>query len=121
MKTFFISASLCVALAAAAQPQPAPPSRTLLKLSPQHFIVNTLQVGVERFNTAFSGSWNYSLGIRNQGNDVWPGIHVAGVDGNLQYRRYFKPMLPAENSRKETKLPSPKRRGVDRITSAKAD
>jgi len=92
MKTIFLSVSLVLALTLSAQEQNALPSRTLLKFSPQHFFVNTLMVGTEHFNSTLSGSWNFSVGVRNQGNNNSFGPNILGADVNVQYRRYVRPM-----------------------------
>lgn len=94
---FFFSALL---LAQNAAPLP---SRTLFKVSPQHFIASTLQVGIEHFNTDFSKSWNFSIGLRNQGNNQNTyNDEVRGGELDLQYRRYVRPFQTFTSRRNRT-------------------
>jgi len=98
MKTRFVSLALLVsAMAVAQSPAPPLPSRTLLKLSPQHFVASTLQIVVEQFNPDFSRSWNVSIGVRYQENNrgqgrEHQGEYIQGADVNIQYRFYVRPI-----------------------------
>jgi hypothetical protein len=67
-------------------------SRSLIKLSPQHFGVNTLQVGTERFNASFTKSWSIAIGFRNQGGNNDYDRKIRGGDLDLQFRKYVRPM-----------------------------
>ena len=72
-----------------AQDKPIPP-RTIFKVSPQHFIVGNLQLGLERFNSTYSKSFSFSVGIISQGAGV--GDRTRGIETDLQYRKYIKPV-----------------------------
>jgi len=94
MKLYVALAALVVATTLPAQEQKTLPSRTLLKLSPQHFIVSTLQIGTERFSRDFSRSWNLAVGVRNQGGSRSYSMQVRGAEIDFQYRKYVRPMQP---------------------------
>ncbi len=76
-----------------AQENPLIP-RTVFKVSPQHFIESTLQLGVERFNATYSKSISVSVGLTGQGtgNDS-----KRGLGGDVQYRKYLKPVAERTN------------------------
>jgi hypothetical protein len=64
--------------------------KTLLKLYPQAFFVNTFQLGIETFNPAYSRSFNLDVGLRTR-NENWDSQY-AGFYGDIAYRKYFVPM-----------------------------
>ena len=63
--------------------------RAVLKISPFHFVVNTLELGVEAFNPSYSRSFNFSVGFRTGSNDYYDG---NGASLELGYRKYAAPM-----------------------------
>lgn len=71
-----------------------PLSRTIFKLSPQHFIDNSLKVGVERFNTDHSGSFAIFLTGRLENNreSLYELQGYSGAAGEVQFRKYISPM-----------------------------
>lgn len=92
-----LSAMLC------AQDASPLPSKMLIKVSPQHFIASTLQVGIEHFNTDFSKSWNFSIGLRNQGNNQNSySDEVRGGEIDLQFRRYVRPLQQFSSRKNRT-------------------
>ena len=65
--------------------------RTILKTSPQHFVINALKLGVERFNASHTKSLAVFITARIQGDDnEFDGYN--GLAGELQYRKYISPM-----------------------------
>lgn len=94
MKQVFIISCFLIASAALAQDAKPLPSRTLIKLSPQHFIANTLQIGTEHFNRDFSKSVNFTFGIRNQGGNDMYDRKIRGGDFDFQFRKYVRPLQP---------------------------
>jgi hypothetical protein len=68
-------------------------SRTIAKLSPQHFIDNSLKAGIERFNKTHSGSIAFFITgrIENEENNFDIDGH-SGIAGELQFRKYISPM-----------------------------
>ncbi len=64
--------------------------KTLLKLYPQAFFVNTFQLGIETFNPTYSRSFNLDLGLRTR-NENWDSWY-SGFYGDIAYRKYFVPM-----------------------------
>lgn len=69
-------------------------SRTIFKLSPQHFIHNSLKAGIERFNPAHSGSFAIFLtGRLEDTRQSWYGREgYSGLAGEVQFRKYISPM-----------------------------
>ena len=63
--------------------------RTLLKISPFQFALQTFELGIEKFNSNYSKSFNLSGGVRT-GSDATDN----GIGGNLElaYRKYPAPM-----------------------------
>ena len=72
-------------------------SRTILKLSPQHFIDNSLKAGIERFNAKHTGSASLFITAMID-NTQYTGFYYGsesgydGLAGELQFRKYFSPM-----------------------------
>lgn len=64
--------------------------RAIFKVSPQHFMVGNLQLGLERLNSTYSKSFSFSVGIISQGAGV--GDRTRGIETDLQYRKYIKPV-----------------------------
>ena len=78
---------------ASAQDEPAL-SRTVFKLSPQHFIHNSLKAGIERFNADHSGSFALFITGRLENNReyIYDREGYNGVAGEVQFRKYISPM-----------------------------
>jgi hypothetical protein len=104
MKTKCVLFAMAMATTLAAQEQKTLSSRTVFKLSPQHFFVSTLQIGTERFNHDFTRSWNVSVGVRSQGSDRTHSTVIRGAEVDLQYRRYVRPMQPYTSRKNRTYL-----------------
>lgn len=86
---------VCMTTATYAQDlESAPLSRTILKLSPQHFVHNSLKAGVERFNKDHSGSFALFLTGRmeNSNERMYESEGYNGLGGELQFRKYVRPM-----------------------------
>jgi hypothetical protein len=83
-----------VALGWAAIGQETPtPSRSVFKISPQHFTQNQLKIGLERFNRSYSRSFSFFLmGVydRYENGNYTQGYNGLGTE--LQYRKYIVPM-----------------------------
>jgi hypothetical protein len=77
---------------ASAQDQDPVIPRTILKNSPQHFGINSIKVGVERFNSTHTKSLSIFITARaeNFGQNNVEGYN--GLAGELQYRKYINPM-----------------------------
>lgn len=101
MKEIIFPAILSMCMAGAyAQETDAPLSRTIFKLSPQHFTQNSLKAGVERFNQTHSGSVAFFLaGMMENKEQGFYGIGYDGVAGELQLRRYVSPMKTLTSKR----------------------
>jgi len=71
-----------------------PLSRSVFKMSPQHFTQNALKAGLERFNKTHSASLSLFVTARLDNNentaDNWEGYD--GLAGELQIRKYISPM-----------------------------
>jgi hypothetical protein len=63
--------------------------RNLIKLSPLQLFTNTLEIGVESFNSSFSKSFQASVGFRSGGLEY---NKSKGVSLELAYRKYVLPM-----------------------------
>lgn len=63
--------------------------RSVIKISPFQFALNTLELGIETFNPTYSKSFNFSLGLRTGSNVYNDG---SGVNLELGYRKYAAPM-----------------------------
>jgi len=76
-----------------AQDDPPTISRTIFKLSPQHFIHSSLKAGIERFNQTHSGSFAFFVTgrIENEEN-VYNLNGYNGLAGEIQFRKYISPM-----------------------------
>ncbi|MGC1243839.1 MAG: hypothetical protein WA874_19755 [Chryseosolibacter sp.] len=86
-------AGLCISTSMAIAQESEPLSRTIFKLSPQHFIHNSLKAGVERFNQNHTGSVAVFLTGRlesKQESAFDDGYN--GLAGELQFRKYISPM-----------------------------
>lgn len=72
------------------------PSRSLFKLSPQHFTQNALKIGIERFNRNFTKSVAFyltgMLGDNTSNNDYYNTYGYNGLSGEFQFRKYIRPM-----------------------------
>ncbi len=78
-------------------------SPTLFKISPQHFGVNTLQIGTEHFNSTLSKSLAIDLGIRHHGQFLnTEDLVERGVDVGFQYRTYVRALRYFVTTRKRT-------------------
>jgi hypothetical protein len=77
-----------------AQNSAEPLSRTVFKLSPQHFTHNALKVGIERFNPTHSGSISLlvTATLDNNEEDPFDREGYNGLAGELQFRKYISPM-----------------------------
>lgn len=92
----------CLSAAVADAQEPETISRTIFKLSPQHFTENSLKGGVEHFNKKHSASLIVLITGRMEKNEY--SIHGDGYDGlagELQLRRYISPMkaIVAKNNK----------------------
>lgn len=68
-------------------------SRTILKLSPQHFTDNSLKVGVERFSKTYSTSIALFATAKIHSNEYgFDDNGHNGLAGELQVRKYVSPM-----------------------------
>lgn len=69
-------------------------SRTVVKLSPQHFIHNSLKAGIERFNQTHSSSFALFVTgrIDNSGDGFYEWDGYTGLAGEFQVRKYISPM-----------------------------
>ena len=85
-----------LAIATIASAQNSEPSipRTLAKVSPQHFINNSLKIGLERFNSSFTKSFVLFITPRVEGSNSGDLYRRGynGVGAELQYRKYISPM-----------------------------
>lgn len=78
-------------------------SRTLVKISPQHVVVNTLQMGTEHFTSNFARSLAFDVGIRYHGQFLdTEDLIERGVDLGFQYRTYIRGLASVTTHRKRT-------------------
>jgi len=93
--------AICLCEAAFAQ-ETETISRTIFKLSPQHFTQNSLKGGVERFNRNHSASLAVLITGRMEKNEnsIY-GNGYDGLAGELQLRRYISPIkeMASKNGR----------------------
>ena len=91
--TPIIMAIFCLSIANSRAQESEPLSRTIFKLSPQHFINNSLKAGVERFNRNHSGSIAiFVTGMLQNEENTFGGNSYNGLAGELQFRKYVSPM-----------------------------
>jgi hypothetical protein len=85
-------ASLVCAHASGQETEPL--SRTVFKLSPQHFTHNALKAGVERFNKNHSSSFAIFITGRLDNNEdsYFDREGYNGLAGEFQIRKYISPM-----------------------------
>jgi hypothetical protein len=82
--------SICALKTFAQDPEPL--SRSVFKLSPQHFIHNSLKVGLERFNPTHASSFTFFVTGMMENTMQSYGEGYNGVAGELQLRKYISPM-----------------------------
>jgi hypothetical protein len=77
-------------------------SRSVIKISPQHFISHQLKFGLERFNASSTRSLVlYLNGALGNSSDNYYGYQgYTGIGGEFQYRTYLSP-LETHVSRKD--------------------
>ena len=95
MRITLLSLTLCLyAIITASAQDEQSLSRTIFKLSPQHFIDNSLKAGVERFNQDHSRSFAVFLTGRMDNNRryMYDSDGYTGVAGEVQFRKYINPM-----------------------------
>src|SRR5687767_9418724 len=74
-----------------AQPAESTIPKVILKNSPQHFAVNSLKLGAERFNARYTNSITIFITPRAENyGDGDEGYN--GLAGELQYKRYISSM-----------------------------
>ena len=86
---------VCTSATSVAQDTESEPlSRTVLKLSPQHFVHNSLKAGIERFNHDHSSSFAVFVTgrLENGNNGSFYQEGYDGLAGELQFRKYVRPM-----------------------------
>lgn len=72
--------------------------KVVMKISPFQFVVSTLELGVEAFNSTYSRSFNASVGFRTGSNYYYNDGYGASLE--LGYRKYVAPMkYRARNNR----------------------
>lgn len=94
MRTFLLALlALSFSNIFAQEVEPTPLSRTVFKLSPQHFVHNSLKAGIERFNADHSGSFAFFVTGRLENNEEsFYREGYNGLAGELQFRKYISPM-----------------------------
>jgi hypothetical protein len=92
MKVIWMWLLMVLSLPTAAQETKPFKSRSVFKVSPQHFTNHQLKVGLERFSQSYSRSVSFFLtGTRQFGMSTYADRH-KGLGGELQYRKYISPM-----------------------------
>lgn len=106
MKKIILLAAFCIpAFIVSGQETdtPEPLARTIFKLSPQHFVQNSLKAGVERFNPNHSASLAfYVTGMIEHNNYLYEEGGYSGLAGELQLRKYISPMKIVTSRRGKT-------------------
>lgn len=79
-------------------------SKVVFKASPQHFAVNTLKIGLEIFPNPTRSVSIYLGGRtgRNSSDYYYPSDQFDGFLGELQYRKYVKPIEAITTRRNRT-------------------
>jgi len=92
--TLLLLALTCFAASITFAQDEQPLSRTVFKLSPQHFIHNSLKAGIERFNADHSGSFAVFITGRMENNReyIYDREGYNGMAGEVQFRKYISPM-----------------------------
>lgn len=68
-------------------------SRSVFKISPQHFTHNQLKIGLERFNPSYSRSFSlFLVGLFDRYENAGHTEGYNGLGTELQYRKYIVPM-----------------------------
>lgn len=93
IKGYLIIAANLIAASVLAQ-ESEPLSRTVFKMSPQHFTQNALKAGVERFYKNHSTSLAIFVTARLDNNEdvLYDREGYDGLAGELQVRKYISPM-----------------------------
>jgi hypothetical protein len=69
------------------------PSRSVFKISPQHFTQRQLKAGFERFNRSYSRSFSFYLnGLMDWYEEPGYDEGHSGLGAELQYRKYLAPL-----------------------------
>ena len=90
--TLFGALSTCM-ITAYGQEAETTLSRTVFKLSPQHFIHNSLKAGIEHFNETHSSSTAFFVtGMIENKEYTFQGDGYSGIAGEVQLRKYISPM-----------------------------
>jgi hypothetical protein len=88
----------CSLFANAQQPEALP--KSLIKFSPQHFVQETLKLGIETFDNSFSRSGViYVSGVVGRHGDAFNKRGLSGIGLEGQYRKYISPMKFQEGKR----------------------
>jgi len=97
MKTLLSFVLIACCFSSLAQSNEPRASRSIFKLSPQHFAKNTLKIGFERFNKKMSTS--YVVFVSAVADDHSEDAHMyggndgySGLAGEFQFRKYISPM-----------------------------
>lgn len=93
MKKHIVLLTLLVFGYSVAGQETPPPSRSVFKISPQHFTQLQLKVGFERFNKTYSHSFSFYVNALLNSQDItgYPGGY-DGLGGEFQYRKYIVPL-----------------------------
>ena len=85
---------LCFPLSLTFAQEIVPISRTVFKLSPQHFTHNALKAGLERFNNNHTSSFAIFITGRldNNEDNYFDREGYNGLAGEFQLRKYISPM-----------------------------
>jgi hypothetical protein len=89
--TALLFADLCASHSQAQETQSL--SRSVIKLSPQHFTDNSLKAGIERFNKTHTTSIALLVTAKlEKDEDGFAQYGYNGLAGELQFRKYVRPM-----------------------------
>ena len=95
MKRYPLLLILVAIISAAMSQETPPPSRSVFKISPQHFTKNQLKIGLERFTHSYSRSFSlFLVGLFDRYENVGYTEGYNGIGTELQYRKYIVPMAP---------------------------
>lgn len=89
MKTLAAALLQLVSLAVMSQSNEPQLPRAITKISPLLFFTQTLELGIEALNPAYTRSFQISASIRSGQGDY---IDGRGASGTIAYRRYVTPL-----------------------------
>lgn len=99
----FLSALLLLSFLTTCAQEDKNISRTIFKISPQQFLINTLSIGIERINKSYDKSYSLALSGRTESfNQSSNSTGINGLMTEFQCRKYIKPLREYTSKKNRT-------------------